>query len=202
MKKLFAILTICLFAMQLQAQDVALLNRINATNSQIRSFDADLDNVLVKPQDGTTQQHGKLYYIAPNRFAVQFTTGKYMIVNERRIKMNIGIFNGVYRLRDGGMMRSLSNIFLYGFQGRVQDLAEENNYNLTTTTVGNSYVVTGTVKRRQLLGIGYEKVIFKYHTGSLLLQEITLIDYSGNVDTYTTSNIQYDVAVDPSRFEF
>ena len=47
-----------------------------------------------------------------------------MIVNEKKIKMDIGIFHGTFRLRDGGRMQSLTNIFLYGFQGRIQDLAK------------------------------------------------------------------------------
>ena len=48
----------------------------------------------------------------------------------------------------------------------------------------------------------YKQVVFKYHTDSLLLKEIVLYDYSGNVDTYTISNVKYDVAVDKSRFQF
>lgn len=54
----------------------------------------------------------------------------------------------------------------------------------------------------KFLGIGYERVVFKYHTDNLLLKEITLLDYSGNVDTYIISNVKYDVAVDPNKFAF
>lgn len=201
MKRLFAILTFCLLAFQVQAQDVALLNRIKATNGQVRSFEADLSNTMTK-SDGSTTQTGKLYFVAPQRFAALFNNGKYMIVNERKIKLNIGMFSGTFRLREGGSMRALSNIFLYGFQGRVQELADDNNYSMVITVEGGLYVITGTIRKRPLFGIGYENVIFKYHTGSLLLKEIELRDFSGNVDTYTISNVQYGVSVDPNRFEF
>ena len=200
MKRILIFFAAVAFALQLNAQDLDLLNRIKATNGKIKSFEADLANTMVKP-DKTTKQEGKLYFVKPNEFAAQFTTDKYMIVNEKKIKMDIGMFHGTFRLRDGGMMQSLANIFLYGFQGMVQQLANENGYSLTTETKDGFYIVTGTVKKKKLFGIGYEHVIFKYHTDSLLLKEIVLIDYSGNVDTYTISNLKYDVPVDLNRFE-
>ena len=201
MKKLILIISICLMAFQLQAQDIALLNSIKETNSKIKTFEADLANTLVKPKK-TNSQQGKLYFVAPYEFAALFTTGKYMITNEKRIKMDIGLFSGTYRLRDGGMMQSLSNIFLYGFQGRIQQLADENGYSLSTKTEGDYHIVTGTIKKKKLIGIGYKTVVFIYHTDNLLLKEIVLYDYSGNVDTYTISNVKYDVPVDQNRFEF
>lgn len=201
MKRILILFAAFFLALQLNAQDVDLLNRIKATNGKIKSFEADLANTLDKTNK-TNKQEGKLYFVKPYEFAAQFTTGKYMIVNEKKIKMDIGMFHGTFRLRDGGMMQSLANIFLYGFQGMVQQLADENGYNLTTETKDGFYVVTGTVKKKKLIGIGYEHVIFKYHTDSLLLKEIVLVDYSGNVDTYTISNLKYDVAVDPNKFTF
>ena len=201
MKKALILFTAILFALQLQAQDVALLNQIKAVNSRITSFEADLSNTMVKPSK-TTSQQGKLYFVAPKEFAALFSEDSYMIVNEKKIKMDIGLFHGTFKLRDGGMMESLSNIFLYGFQGRIQDLADENNYALTTKTEGGYHIITGTVKKKKLIGIGYKQVVFKYHVDSLLLKEIVLYDYSGNVDTYTISNIKYNVTVDRQRFQF
>ena len=201
MKRVILFITAVLFALQLQAQDIDLLNSIKATNGRIKTFEADLANTLIKPKK-TTSQNGMLYFVSPNEFAALFTTGKYMIVNEKKINMDIGLFSGTYRLRDGGMMQSLSNIFLYGFQGRIQQLADENNYSLSTKTEGDYYIVTGTVNKKKLIGIGYKQVVFKYHTNTLLLKEIVLCDYSGNVDVYTISNVKYDVPVDQELFVF
>ena len=199
MKRIITIVAIILLGLQLQAQDINLLNSIKATNGKIKTFEADLANILVKPKK-TTSQEGKLFFAKPYEFSAQFTTGKYMIVNESKINMDIGLFSGTYKLRDGGMMQSLANIFLYGFQGKIQDLADENGYSLTTETKGGYHIVTGTIIKKKLIGIGYKQVIFKYHTDSLLLKEITLFDYSGNVDTYIISNVKYDVPMDQNRF--
>ena len=201
MKKVLILLTAVLFALQMQAQDVTLLNRIKDVNGKIKSFEADLTNTLVKPKK-TTTQNGKLYFVKPNEFAALFTTGNYMIVNEKKIKMDIGIFHGSFKLKDGGRMQSLSNIFLYGFQGRTQDLANENDYSLSTKTEGGYHIISAVTKKKSLLGIGYKQIVFRYHEDSLLLKEILLYDYSGNKDSYVISNVKYDVPVDKKTFQF
>ena len=201
MKKVLILLTAVLFALQMQAQDVTLLNRIKDVNGKIKSFEADLNNTLVKPKK-TTTQNGKLYFVKPNEFAALFTTGSFMIVNEKKIKMDIGIFHGSFKLKDGGRMQSLSNIFLYGFQGRTQDLANENDYSLSTKTEGGYHIITAVTKKKSLLGIGYKQIVFRYHEDSLLLKEILLYDYSGNKDSYVISNVKYDVVIDKKTFQF
>ena len=201
MRKAIILFTTILFALQMQAQDVNLLNRIKAVNGKISSFEADLNNTLVKPKKTTTQE-GTLYFVKPYEFAAMFTTGNYMIVNKEKTKMDIGLFHGTFKLKEGGMMCGLSRIFLYGFQGRCQDLANENGYNLTTKKEGDFYVVTGTIKKKKLIGIGYKQVVFKYFTDSLLLKEIVVYDYSGNKDSYVISNVKYDVPIDKKTFQF
>ena len=201
MKKTIILLTAILFALQMQAQDAMLLNRIREVNGKVKSFESDLANTMVKPKK-TTSQNGKLYFVSPNEFSAKFTTGNYMIVNEKKIKMDIGMFHGAFRLKEGGMMQGLSRIFLYGFQGRIQDLANENGYTVSTKTEGEYHIVTGTAKKKPLFGVGYKMVVFKYFTDSLLLKEIVLYDYSGNKDSYVISNVKYDVAIDKKTFQF
>ena len=201
MKKTIILLTAILFALQMQAQDAMLLNRIREVNGKVKSFESDLANTMVKPKK-TTAQNGKLYFAKPYEFSAKFTTGNYMIVNAQKIKMDIGMFHGTFRLKEGGMMQGLSHIFLYGFQGRIQDLANENGYTLSTKTEGEFHIVTGTAKKKPLFGVGYKTVVFKYFTDSLLLKEIVLYDYSGNKDSYVISNVKYDVTIDKKTFQF
>ena len=201
MKKILTVLSILLFAIQLQAQDLVILNQVKATNGKIKSFDADLKNTLTKPKK-TTTQIGKLYFVKPNEFSAVFTTGKFMTVNEQKIKMDLGLFHGTFKIKEGGMMQSLANIFLYGFQGRIQDLANENNYSLTTKTEDGYHVITANTKKKKLIGIGYKTIIFRYHADSFLLKEIVVIDYNDNHDSYVISNVKYDVSIDPKTFQF
>ena len=201
MKKVLVLFVAVFFALQMQAQDVALLNRIKEVNGKVKSFESDLENTLVKPKKTTTQK-GKLYFVSPYEFNATFTTGNYMIVNEKKIKMDIGMFHGTFKLKDGGMMQGLSHIFLYGFQGRIQDLAKENGYTLSTKTEGGYHVITGVTDKKPLLGVGYKRVVFKYHTDSLLLKEIVVYDFSDNKDSYVISNVKYDIPIDKKMFQF
>lgn len=99
------------------------------------------------------------------------------------------------------MLRSLSNIFLYGFQGKCEDLAKENNYSINIDEVNGYQQVTFTNNRRRILGIGFKQVVYKFEKDSLKLREITLFDTNGTVDIYTISNVKYDVTVDSRHFD-
>ena len=147
MKKGLVIFSFLLFVLQMQAQDIIqLLSGIKAANSEITSIESEVTKTLLKSNKTITQE-GKLYYVSPNEFSAQFTTGEYMIVNEKKIKIDIGIFHGTYKLRKGSKIESLSNIFLYAFQGRIQDLMDENNFDMTTESEDGYYIITGTNKK-------------------------------------------------------
>ena len=100
------------------------------------------------------------------------------------------------------MMQSLGNIFLYGFQGRIEELAADNNYALTTKTENGYHIVTGIIKKKKLLGVGYKQVVFKYQADNLLIKEINLYDYKGNLDSYTITNVKYNVPIAKETFQF
>ena len=198
------ILTILLsivFSLGLTAQEDVMLNKIRQANATVQSFETDLHNTLAK-SDKKTEQVGKLYFSCPDRFAALFGNGKHMIVNVDRLKINIGIFNGKFRLREDGMMRSLSNIFLYGFQGRCQELADENNYSVKVMEIGPYQQVYCTNKKRSFLGIGYKNVIFNYDKTTLMLRQIILIDNNDTVDTYSIYNTVYNLPVDNKVYQF
>ena len=201
MKKLLILFSILLFAAQIQAQDTLLLDNIKTVNSKIMSLKSDISRTIVKSRK-TISQEGKFYFVSPKEFSAQFSTGNYMIVNEKKAKMDIGLFHGTFKLKEGNTMHSLSNIFLYGFQGRIQDLAEGNNYSLSAKTENGYHIVTATSDKKKLKGNGYKKVVFKFQAESFLLNEIILYDNKGNVDTYTISNAIYNVPIDREIFQF
>ena len=201
MKKALILITAVLLCFTMQAQELDLLNRIKTTNGAVKSFEADLANTIIRSKKSASQ-NGKLYFVKPYEFAALFNTGNYMIANEQKIKMDIGIFHGTFKLKDGGKMQSLTNIFLYGFQGRAQELAKLSNYLLTTKTENGYHVITMITQKKSFLGIGYKTVIFKYDAETLLLKQIVLYDYNDNKDTYTVSNVKYNVAIDKSKFQF
>lgn len=201
MKKLLITLTFILFTTQIHAQGNDVLSRIKAAGNSVKTFEADVSNIKQKAGK-TYSQDGTLHFVAPNEMAAVFSTGKHFIVNEKKMKVDIGQFHGTYRLREGGIPRSLSNIFLYAFQGRCQDLADENDYTLKVKSSEPYHVITFISKKKRILGIGYKKVVFKFNNKDLRIKEISLTDYKDTVDTYSITNINYNVQVDKSHFQF
>ena len=201
MKRLPLLALLFLLSISIQAQDNSMLAKIRNANATVQSFETDLHNTLSK-SNNKTEQSGKLYFVCPDRFAALFDNGKHMIVNTDQLKMNIGLFNGKFKLRKGGMMRSLSNIFLYGFQGRCQELAKENDYAIKVIEIGPYQQVYCTNTKKSLLGIGYKNVIFNYDKQTLMLREIILIDTNDTVDTYSIYNTVYNLPVDNKVFQF
>ncbi|MBQ8959185.1 MAG: outer-membrane lipoprotein carrier protein LolA [Bacteroidales bacterium] len=201
MKKTLILFAITLFVLQAPAQDKDLLNRIRTAGNSVQTIEADLTNVRLKA-GATTSQNGTLHFVAPKEMAAVFTTGQHMIANEKKLKVDIGVFHGSYRLREGGIPRSLSNIFLYAFQGRCQDLADENDYSIKTSSSTQYHDVTFTSKKKHILGIGYKKVVFRFSTKDLRVKEIALTDYKDTVDTYTISNVKYNIKIGPKLFSF
>ena len=200
MKKLLFLLTFTLLAFCLQAQDNDLLQRIKFAGNNVKSFETHLTNTTQSKSGKVKVDSGNLSFVSPNEFAALFETGRHMIVNQNQIKMDIGLFHGTFKLKDGGTMRSLSNIFLYGFKGLCQELADENDYSIDIKT-GQYHTVTFTNNKKRLLGIGFRQVIFNFNKNDLLIKEIILIDTRGSRDTYTISDTKYNVTVSQDKFK-
>ena len=200
MRKTTFILFIALFtALSAVAQPSNILERIKTTNSSVKSLETDVHEKYVK-NDRVSTQDGKLYYLPDNNFAAYFEAGDHIVIDENRLKIDLGILHGKFK-RSNGAMNTLCKVFLYGFQGRCQDLANESNYSIKTETVAKDYKVTFTTRKKRLIGMGFKQVIFVYGQHNLLLKEITLVSYNGSIDTYTISNMNYNVAINNSKFK-
>ena len=200
MKKLLISLAFILLAFQANAQDTDILQQIRTAGKNLKSFESSLTNTKQKKSGKVETQVGQLYFISPNEFAALFETGRYMIANEKQIKMDIGMFRGTFKVKEGGNMTAMSHIFLYGFQGKCQDLSRESDYSLEVKE-GNDYTIVLTNNKKSALGLDYYQIILKYKKDNLLIKEITLIDTRGTRNTYTISNMKCNVGVSKHIFK-
>lgn len=200
MKRAIFILTITLLTLRLQAQDLDILDNIQAKGTAITSFEGRIEKEL-KRKDTTIVQHGNIHYISPDKMAALFDDGDYMIINGNRMSVDIGIFHGKFKLSRNKTMRSVSKIFLYGIQGRCKDFLEESRYTMETIQKDGLQIVQYTTKKKHFLGLGYRVVIFKYDLNDLLVRELVLIDYSNIIDSFVISEPQYDIPIDEKKFE-
>lgn len=200
MKKIFFLVVAFILSLQLQAQDVMLFDTLKEAGKTVKTLEADVTRSIVKP-DKQAVQVGKFYYQSPNAFAALFNNGEYIIVNETHLKIKLGMLSGTFKLKDGGRMRSLGNIFLYGLQGECQKLAQENELTISTETDETYDKVVLLSQKKRFLNINYKKIVLKFEKKTHLVKEFVLFDSMGNIDTYTISNIKYNVGVDTNRFQ-
>ena len=199
MKKVLVLLTTILFSMPMWAQNLTLLDSIKNANASVATLEADVHN-HTKKTDKTIEKDGVFHYSSPDKFSAIFGNDSYMIINGDHIKVDIGMFHGSFRMWNGPV-RSLTRAFLYALQGRCQDLAEENNFNLRMESDNSYHHVIFTTKKKILIGIGLKQAIFRYDVNSLLLKEIVLIDYKSSIDTYTLENEKHNVEIQESVFD-
>lgn len=200
MKHALLILTITLLALRLQAQDLDILDNIQAKGTAINSIEGRIKKELNR-KDTTIVQHGTFHYISPDKMAALFDDDDYMIINGNQMNVDIGIFHGKFKLSRNKTMRSVSKIFLYGIQGRYKDFLEESKYTMETFQKDGLQIVKFTTKKKHFLGIGYRVIILKYDLNDLLIREIVLNDYSNSIDSFIISEQQYDVTIDKKKFE-
>lgn len=200
MKRLLILVTL-LISVQLQAQDPVLLQRIKEANAADHTFQSRISRHLVSSSGKVTDRDGEIHFATPDKLCCEFDNGTYMIINDNRIKLDIGFFHGTFRLRRKGLMRSFANLFLYAFQGRCQDLADENNYFIETQSDDQFHNVILTTKKRHFLGLGYKKVIFHFGLDDLLIKELVLTDYTDTEDAYRLMDPTINGTLDEAQFD-
>lgn len=184
---------------QVDAQETLLLQRILESGRCIESVKADLHQSRNKNGE-VNERNGVFYYSATDKFAALLDDGQFMIINGDHANMDIGVFHEKVRMRQGPI-RSLSRVFLYAFQGRCAELAENNKFNLDIKTTKKFHVVTMTTKKKLLIGFGLRQVVLKFGLNDLLVKEISITDYRRTTNTFTLLRPQYNVSFDPSVFD-
>ena len=200
MKNTLILLIVTFFGLQMNGQDLSVLDSIQAKGSTIQSISSHITQNVVK--SGNTEiVEGTLNYVSPDKMAAHFDNGDYFIINENRMKVDIGMFHGRFKLSRNKFMRSMSQIYLYAFQGRCQELAEVNNYDLQLNAEDKFYIVQFTSKKKNFLGLGYKQILFYYEQNSLIINQIVLIDYNDIIETFTISEPQFDMSITENYFE-
>ena len=200
MKRIVILIAIFCVATPANAQSEDFLyQQIEKAGAMITSMECELDNIYVK-EDYVRNKHGRLYYQATDKIGAFFDNGDYAILNGKKMKIDIGIFHGIFRTDRGKITKPLSEMLFAALQGNCRQLADGYNYDIAIITTENSYDITFTTRKRKLFGIGYKQTIFSYGLDDKRIQAITLIDYKDNIDTYQLIDKQIDTDIDESKF--
>ena len=205
MKKLFfalaAILTLgccCAFA-----ADSDVYDKIEKANAGKTAMQGHFDHSrLIKASGKTVKMEGILYYTAPDKLGMHYTTprGDKLVINGR----NLFLHNSQYadgRLFDTGsnpLMAGLSGTLLNCIKGKVRTVAADNDAALSLKDDGRNYIVSMTANKKS--SRGYSKITITYRKKDCLLVKMVTESDAGVVNTYDVSDILTSVTNKPEVF--
>ncbi len=204
MKKTFftALCLLCCTFMTF-AQESAMLDKIeqaNAAVSSIESHFVQTQTLLAKNE--TVKSEGTLYLSGTDKMAMHYAAPStdLLIINGTNFFMNRGKQqNKLYNTAKNKTMRQLSNTLLYCVHGKVRQLAEENNSELTVAQEKTGYVVTLTAKKKQARG--YSKIVLTYDPKALLLTRMQMDEFNGNSTLYEMSGTKANATINASVYD-
>ena len=204
MKKfIFALAALILGAFFASAADSDIYEKIEKANASKTNMQGHFDHTrLIKASGKTVKMEGILYFTAPDKLGMHYTTprGDKLVINGR----NVFIHNAQYadgRLFDTGsnpVIAGLSSTLLNCIKGKVKTVAAENDATLSLKDDGKNYVITATVAKKS--SRGYSKITVTYRKSDCVLVKMVTESDAGIVNTYVISDILTSVTNKPEVF--
>ena len=138
MKKILITLTLLVSAFEIFAQGGKDIK--NATFKEIRTpAIADAAPVTLT---------GTLNFKMDSYLSMAYTNGELFLIDGDKMTINRDGSKAEFDLKKNIMMRSLSHVLLYSFQGRLDDLAAEQKCDIKKSDSNGMHVVTLTARKR------------------------------------------------------
>lgn len=185
------------------AADADVYEKIEKANASKTNMQGHFDHTrLIKVSGKTVKMEGILYFTAPDKLGMHYTTprGDKLVINGR----NVFIHNAQYadgRLFDTAsnpVIAGLSSTLLNCIKGKIRTVASENDATLSLKDDGKHYVITATVSKKS--SRGYAKIIVMYRKSDCVLVKMVTESDAGVVNTYLISDILTSVTNKPEVF--
>jgi len=157
MKKILTTLTLLVSALSLFAQGGKDIK--NASFKEIRTpatADVEIANLT-----------GKLTFKMDNYLSMEYTNGELFLIDGNKMTIKRDNQNVTFDLTKNIMMRNLSHVLLYSFQGRLDDLAVEQKCDIKKTDKDGKHIVTLIAKKKGVKGYGVIEVAYDLKTKSI-----------------------------------
>lgn len=185
------------------AADSDIYDKIEKTNAGKTNMQGHFDHTrLIKASGKTVKMEGILYYTAPDKLGMHYTTpaGDKLVINGR----NLFLHNAQYadgRLFDTGsnpVMAGLSGTLLNCIKGKVRTVAADNDASFSLKDDGRNYVVTVSANKKSARG--YSKITVTYRKSDCILVKMVTESDAGVVNTYDISDVLTAVTNRPEVF--
>ena len=186
MKKLTLCLAAIAAALSLQAQTseeiISKIAKAPARKSDVIVRIKEVRTPAIKEEKPVTLK-GNLLFKPEDYLTINYDNKDQFIINGSRMVTITGGVNQVFDTSKNLMMKSLSDVLLSAFMGKLSDLAQQQNSDIKAEKSGQDYIVTLTARKKSARGLS--KLTVTYKTSDCSIKAMTMYEVTGATTQYS-----------------
>lgn len=186
MKKTLIIAAALVSALTLQAQNseeiLAKIAKAPVRKAEVVSRIKEVRTPAMA-EEKTVTLKGNLLFKPENYLTINYDNKDQFIINGDRMVTITGGVNQVFDTSKNLMMKSLSDVLISAFMGRLPELATAQNSDIKAEKTGKDYVVTLTARKKSARGLS--KLTVVYAAADCSIKGMTMYEVTGAVTAYS-----------------
>lgn len=130
----------------------------------------------------STTLTGTLEFKAESFLSMNYDNSELFEIDGTKMTISKSGKKQVFDLTRNKMMQGLSHLLLFAFQGRVEELSQEQGTTLLVSAENNEYVVTLAAKEKAPRG--YMNATFRYNASTGRINSMNLVEFNGKSTSY------------------
>lgn len=166
-------------------QNDVLLDKIEQANAAVKTRKGAFSEMRQAPGMVDTQElNGAIEYEAPATLTMDYSDkNEFFSIKDNTMVVKRGGKPRVFDLAKNKPMKTLSQLLLASFDGKLRELAGSVNSTLKVEESKDAIIATLEAKKKAVKG--YAKVILEYDSKSFQLINMIMEEFDGTVTTYT-----------------
>ena len=191
MKRIVAIMAGIILPLSTAAAQNATLDKIEKANAGLEKVKCSFSRTRTLPATGKVIKHdGVLYFVSPDKLSMQYDTDKEsLIIDGKTLYMKRLGKGSTFDTDKNALMRSLRNMLLNCIRGKVRQVAEDNNADVSVKEVADYWHVT--LKAKGNAAAGFSRISLSYRKKDGYMVRMETVEFSGVSEVYTMSD-DYD----------
>ena len=178
MKKLMLIAAFLSAALGASAQDTdAILKSIASSKARDAKVESRFKEVRHFPSKPEAQLEGMLKYDPSGKLLMKYDNGEEFSIDGDIMVIDRDGKRTEFNTSKNIMMRGLQHALIYAYQGRLRDIATEQNARLLTSSKDGQYIVT--ISAQKVAPRGYSNIEIKYNAKTGALEAIRMDEFTG-----------------------
>lgn len=162
----------------------ALIEQITNKNSSAKTRSGKFVEERKRHGKQAQDLEGELVYEPEGKLSMNYSkpSGDFFIIEDGFLSMKNNGVENKFDLSRNKPMKSLSDLLISSFAGKLQDFASQNACTISAEKTSTSVQVTLEATKKAVKG--YSKVIVDYDPKTFLLSSMVMEEFDGSVTTY------------------